>query len=127
VAAALLKIVAQVGFRPNLEDCLGCGAARLQAAENSLVELNSVHFSFDQGGLICKDCLGQTTDAATKLIDQVVLDWLSTLLNSRFVELLSYTDQAHQLIAERLLAFTREWMRAQITPRNRALDFFMEL
>ncbi|MCL2136255.1 MAG: DNA repair protein RecO [Coriobacteriia bacterium] len=65
-AAAILKIVSQIGFQPSLDSCVICGRERSQeapgqgpkspAAEDESSRARRFRFSFAQGGLVCYDC-----------------------------------------------------------------------
>ena len=190
VAAALLKVVGQVGFLPNLETCIVCGRPRTaqksspmagsvtevasrkasEKAETSMkvssglasnrealgdddaqtVKLHGpigghgpMAFSFSQGGVICLRCrqmaFGVLTDSGEASVDfpltedlfipadEAIFDWLVLLVRSRFVELAGYATTENHTIGRMLLAFARDWMRAQVTPRNRSVDFLMGL
>ena len=120
-AAALLKVIAQVGFQPYIDGCLVCGTERSDPAAAPM------RFSFSQGGLICAECLELAADEVTSAIEAALLDWVLLCIRGRFVELAAYADATHRQIGRDLLAFARDWMRAQVTPNNRSLDFMLEI
>jgi DNA repair protein RecO (recombination protein O) len=123
VAAALLKIIAQVGFQPNLESCLVCGQPfEADKPDTSL----AFYFSFEQGGIICADCQAFDQSAtAAPAVQPALLSWVALLIKSRFSQLAEFADTEHQSIGHLLLLFARDWMRAQVTPKNRSLDFML--
>ena len=123
-AAAALKIVAQLGFRPSLDSCVSCG---------NNVDLNTTHdaqhvalaFSCEQGGIICEDCLPELEDLSRTAIDSQVIAWAQTLLTGRFVDLVPYADSEHEALGRALLEFTREWIRFYLVKRLKSLDFLL--
>ena len=154
VAAALLKIIAQVGFQPNLESCLVCGIPFEADKPNALLADEQVeqaeqaqsggyfssvntatssqapafYFSFEQGGIICADCQAfDQSSTAAPAVQPALLNWVALLIKSRFSQLAEFADAQHQAIGHLLLLFARDWMRAQVTPKNRSLDFMLNL
>ncbi|MDR2956851.1 MAG: hypothetical protein LBU61_01535, partial [Coriobacteriales bacterium] len=133
----MLKIIAQIGFLPNLDSCIVCGMPQIVKSGNLPVGIAShqIGFSYAQGGIICNACMGLSTDenrsgadtSPVAMLNADLLDWVVILIRGRFVELMAYADTSHQVIGRLLLAFARDWMRAQVAPRNRSLDFYMEL
>ena len=147
-AAALLKITAQIGFTPYLEGCLLCGAKRGST---------HLHFSFEQGGLLCDECSTIDLDGLSEQPEQLrqpeqpgqpeqptqpappglsgqpaqltddVLGWVVTVLYSRYADLAKHTGSEYTAVGRLLLLFARNWMRTQVTPKNRSLDFMLAL
>ena len=73
LAALMLKIVSQLGFRPQLYACSRCGhpaAGRLKG------------FSVSRGGVICRDCAA--SESAHAVINEDVLEILQHLLGDEF-------------------------------------------
>jgi recombinational DNA repair protein (RecF pathway) len=143
-AASLLKIVGQVGFLPNMESCSICGRPRSSGL--------SMRFSFSEGGVVCPSCLasqlgadeqqpeGFDQSAAYFRIDEGVFpesnytavepelfDWLVLLIRSRFDDLASYAVAQNRAIGRVMLVFARDWMRAHVAPRNRSVDFLLNI
>jgi DNA repair protein RecO (recombination protein O) len=75
-AAALIKIVSLLGFRPNLNLCSSCGEPIDIATEANVL------FSLD-GGAVCESC---AREAEGTLVSGTTLGWSAALLRARFVE-----------------------------------------
>jgi len=134
VAAAMLKIIGQVGFLPNLKSCTICG--RLREAQSEPME-----FSFEQGGVVCSECAispdrledgvfsGMTdfSGAKNKSLTTPVYDWIELLIGSRFSELAACTGDENSGTGRMLLEFARDWMRTHVTQTNRSVDFLLAL
>jgi len=73
LSALMLKIVAILGFRPQLFSCHGCGRS---------VEGELAGFSPAGGGVVCRDCAH--SDAAFAAIDEKTLGLLQHLLADDF-------------------------------------------
>jgi DNA repair protein RecO (recombination protein O) len=74
LSALMLKIVAILGFRPQLFSCHGCGRS---------VEGDLAGFSLAEGGVVCRDC-GRSGSAFTA-IDEKTLGLLQHLLADDFM------------------------------------------
>jgi len=134
IAATLLKIMAQSGFRPNLENCLSCGQAlptrpdlqpSLAQQTSQSVSTSSWYFSAVEGGLICPSCAAGTPLPELTVCSPHLLDWITLAIQSRFVDLADYTSAEYQTIGRQLLNFAQSWQNAQVTSRNRSLDFYL--
>jgi len=123
-AAAILKVAAQLGFRPSLQSCVVCGRPyRLQALAQGDHRLAS--FSFDQGGIICDDCRESATNQRFPSVESQIIQWADVLITSRFVDLEGYADDAHEELGYMLLGFAREWIRYHLVRRLKSLDFLL--
>ncbi|MDR0308886.1 MAG: DNA repair protein RecO [Coriobacteriales bacterium] len=60
-------------------------------------------------------------------IVSVTLDWLETMIRSKYVDLLPFANSDYQAIAEPCLNISREWVATHITRRLRSLDFFCSI
>jgi DNA repair protein RecO (recombination protein O) len=135
-AAAILKMAAQLGFRPSLRECVLCGTPRNRGeyvdpeSKNDEEGTNAGEefaFSFDQGGVICATCLSEITAEACRPIDASLIDWAEALITSRFVDLERYATFEHEALGATLLTFARDWLRSHLIPRLKSLDFLLSL
>jgi DNA repair protein RecO (recombination protein O) len=147
-AAAVLKMAAQLGFRPSLGECVCCGTALgatradgdgiAPAREaTAFVALDTLAFSFEQGGVICDTCFHEQIEQAEQGEQQLegdyqrqstqLITWVDALLTSRFVELETYVDAKHADLGRALLEFAREWLRFHLVSRLKSLDFLLSL
>ncbi|MDR1015686.1 MAG: DNA repair protein RecO [Coriobacteriales bacterium] len=115
-AAAVLKISAQLGFRPSFVRCACCGGAEGGAMPA---------FSFEQGGVICERCLPGLPEGGGGRRDARLVGWAEVLLNGRFGDLERHADGEHAALGRELLAFSREWLRFHLVDRLRSLDFLL--
>jgi len=76
-AATVLKTLAQIGFRPALDECANCGSP-VPAPEVFVVA---------EGGVLCRECAPFSPETAGAGAEAV--PWLRCLLYSRFAELLA--------------------------------------
>ena len=123
-AAAALKLVSQLGFRPSLEHCVSCGhgvAPRTQCDANRAYSA----FSLEQGGVLCEDCLPMLEDHCHSAIDPQVIEWAKVLLTERFRDLERFADNEHEALGRELLGFIREWIRFHLVKRLKSLDFLL--
>jgi recombinational DNA repair protein (RecF pathway) len=123
LAAALIKVSAQIGFLPALDNCACCGQALAET------EGKAAFFSIAQGGALCESCASATalSESDGRDCDAQLLIWIRLLLYSRFNELQDYLDEAHAELGRLLLDFARDWVRTHIVFRLRALDFYYGL
>jgi DNA repair protein RecO (recombination protein O) len=147
-AAAVLKMAAQLGFRPSLEECVCCGAPRAAARANgegsalahddtAFVAPDTLAFSFEQGGVICDACFHEQAEhlgheerrpeGGCQRQNAQLITWVDALLTSRFVELETYADAKHADLGRTLLEFAREWLRCHLVSRLKSLDFLLSL
>lgn len=131
-AAGVLKIAAQLGFYPCLESCVICdcplcdapqGAG--QGAPQGQGSEGAVHFSYDQGGVVCAQCAAELVEQRFPVLDGLVVKWAQVLITSRFVDLMAYADEKHRQLGMILLGFAREWVRFHLVRRLKSLDFLM--
>jgi DNA repair protein RecO (recombination protein O) len=127
-AAAVLKIAAQSGFRPSLTQCVNCGAVLVDAKRQQGAEENGsarIALSFGEGGIVCDFCLPELAEGSYRLIDAQIIEWAEVLITSRFSDLEAYADGEHEALGKALLEFSREWVRHQMVPRLKSLDFLL--
>jgi DNA repair protein RecO (recombination protein O) len=141
-AAALLKMAAQLGFRPSLRECVFCGGSPAAVAAESgdggqgdgAAERDErqgdeaagrVAFSFDQGGVICAACLPEAAPGGCLEVDTQLIDWVDALITSRFAELECHATDEHEALGQALLRFSREWLRFHLVNRLKSLDFLL--
>ncbi|MDR2196598.1 MAG: DNA repair protein RecO [Coriobacteriales bacterium] len=120
-AATILKVAAQLGFRPSLSECVCCGAPLGKGAGEE------VAFSFAQGGVLCAECLLEVAQEGYRTIDAAIIDWARILLASRFSELEGYATAKYQELGNTLLTFAREWLRHHLVGRLKSLDFLLSM
>ncbi|MDR2109135.1 MAG: DNA repair protein RecO [Coriobacteriales bacterium] len=132
VAATILKIAAQTGIKPALDQCAVCGTPLSVAA--------AAGFSVKQGGLLCERCAargpasgdaaqaapsaarrpvgvatsGFTSDAAT--LNPQLLGWLRALLFARYNEIAASSDEIRPSRESQmaLLDIALAWLEAHL-------------
>jgi len=151
-AAASLKIVAQIGYRPSLGECVLCGEiieissnipAKLSpgipdgnpdrfsdgihggASNKPPREADVICFSFDDGGAICDNCVNMLEEQSPKTVDARLAQWTETLISSRFIDLEHFTGEDYSELGNAMLKFTREWIAFHIVKRLKSLDFLL--
>jgi DNA repair protein RecO (recombination protein O) len=82
-----IKLLEQVGFRPELKNCLNCGKP---------IEAEDQYFSFEQGGALCPEC--GPLDRAAQRISVGALRMLRHLQRSDFAEAQRLKPAAHILL-----------------------------
>ena len=70
VAGFLLHLSACEGFRPRLQHCVHCG--------KRLTEAESTWFDHAEGGLVCRECHGQSHTP----VSAAQARWMRTMLNA---------------------------------------------
>jgi DNA repair protein RecO (recombination protein O) len=127
-AAAVLKIASQSGFRPSLTQCVSCGATLTgapQMHDEAESDKAQIALSYDEGGIICDFCLPELPEGNRNLVSVQIVKWAEVLITSRFSDLESYATSEYEALGRRLLAFSREWVRHQLVPRLKSLDFLL--
>jgi DNA repair protein RecO (recombination protein O) len=120
VAALLLKVSAQLGYRPALRECAVCGASvDVQA-------VGEVPFSVQLGGVLCTDCRGRAP-GYVPLMAAADVTWLQALLEGRFKEMCAYEGEGYPRLATTLLDIARDWTQAHMGVRLKALELLMAL
>lgn len=88
-----IKLLEQVGFRPELQHCLNCGKK---------IQPEDQYFSFEQGGVLCPDCGPQ--NRAAQRISLPALKLLRHLQRSEYAEAQRAKPEPHvQLELESLM------------------------
>ena len=113
--AAILKIMAYLGFKPSLSSCVECGRSiDLGGASNTTM------FSYVDGGAVCDECKGlhDVVGIATS-----TLSWVHFLLYATFKEI------AHTNIDETasfsVLQFSRFWIAMHAGVKVKSLEYLM--
>ena len=117
-AAALLKALALLGFRPSFTGCVSCGSPiDLSLNGNS----NSVHaFSYLDGGVVCADCYGSLE---TVSLGSGLLEWANALLYGLFDDIATLSIDENDI--RDLLRFLQMWINVQIQLKLKSLDFLL--
>ena len=109
VAAYVFKLLAHIGYRPDLTSCVSCGDEAVS------------YFSAAAGGLLCASC--PTSIAGAEEVDGAAVGWLRALMAMRFDELAAARIDA--ATAALLLAFAHVWAAVHLDSRLRALEFML--
>lgn len=114
-AAALLKVMAYLGFKPSLDACIRCGA------EIPLVDPHSTtFFSYLDGGSVCPDC-HQALDVIT--LDTSTIAWAHAFLYATFDEIADFEVGENTIFA--ILQLARQWVAIHAGVRLKSLDYLM--
>ena len=114
-SAALLKILAVLGFRPRLDLCVACGKPiRFDAGPGT------IPFSVSEGGVLCRDC-SSIFDAMP--LEGNLLSWVHALLYGTF-DLIVVFDPDSRTCFE-LMRFLQVWLRQHLSLRLKSLDFLI--
>ncbi len=111
VAAYVFKVLARIGYRPDLSACVACGDAAVS------------WFSAAAGGLLCASCASSV--AGAEQLGRAEVDWLRALLGLRFDELAS--AQIDAPTAAFLLSLAHSWAATHLDARLRALEFLLSV
>jgi DNA repair protein RecO (recombination protein O) len=125
-AAAILKMTAQLGFRPSLTRCAFCGD-KIAAVLPDDTATGRVAFSLEQGGVICDSCLPALIENSYRYRELQLIHWAEALITSRFADLECYGDEEHAVLGIVLLEFAREWLCAHLVNHLKSLDFLLKL
>jgi DNA repair protein RecO (recombination protein O) len=121
-AASLMKITAQIGYRPVLAHCALCGAGISPNIHGDYA------VSLPDGGVICDDCLGAGRVAPID-IPSDELEWISFAINSTYADIqTACSDNAGmERIGDAFLTFTSQWMQTHMSIRLKSLDMLRVL
>lgn len=86
-AGCLVKVVAQLGFRPCLDSCVECGTPLTGAESRALM-------SYTEGGRVCPECFASVSCFQ---VSGLCLDWLNSLVTLRFGEMAGLQADASTL------------------------------
>ena len=130
-AAAALKIGAQLGYRPSLQECVFCGSV-VRLAEpaaychpEQAAQHRSIDFSFNEGGAICDDCSCSLGDIPRESLDTQLAYWIEILISSKFIDLEQFRGTSYSSLGKLLLRFTRNWICYHVVKRLKSLDFLL--
>ena len=83
-SAYLIKAMSFLGFKPQIDQCIGCGK-KVIGGITQPGEL--VNFSFLEGGITCSVC---SHDFETQWVKGEVIQWIYTLLYLTFEQILTF-------------------------------------
>ncbi|MDR1422141.1 MAG: DNA repair protein RecO [Coriobacteriales bacterium] len=151
-AAALWKMSAQLGFAPQLGECIRCGrklivrrtegttpsheslhaptpfAPQEASSENLAVRNPGVFaFSLTQGGAICSECCEQGGGGEDALPGADRIEWIRALIGSRFIDLEPLAHGEESQAGPGLLRLAGEWLSIHLNIRLKSLDFLLKL
>ncbi|MGN0262254.1 MAG: DNA repair protein RecO [Eggerthellaceae bacterium] len=114
-AAFLLKLVAMLGYRPSLSECICCGQP-----VDAAVSDGTLSFSFSDGGVVCRHCANAFE---TTRVDSRVVSWSQALLGSTFkqVEALHMLPESSFAV----LRFMQTWLRENLSTNLKSLSFLL--
>ncbi len=113
VVAFLVKAMAMMGYRPELESCAACGS---DAA-------SSERFSVTSGGTLCPAC-GDVDPSALRCAP-AALEWLLVLMRSTMAEV-SVLDMPDAAVSD-CFAIIRSFVVFHVPARLKALDFYASI
>jgi DNA repair protein RecO (recombination protein O) len=114
-AAHLLKAFSFGGFRPNFDECVGCGShVDLDGADPS----DMMPFSVREGGVLCPRC---TAFNESRQVLVETLQWARFLLMSTFDAIMAEDVPMHASFA--VLHLCQDWTQEHIGARSKPLDF----
>lgn len=111
-AAHLLKTLAFIGFRPQLDTCIFCG--RNLAADNR----GLVDFAFSDGGAVCPSCRSL---AETQAVDWESLLWARYLLTSTFAAIVDEHPDTNGSFG--VLRLCQQLIREHVGVKLKSLEF----
>ena len=111
-AAHLLKTLAYLGVRPNLDSCALCGTPL------DLSSSQEFFFSYAEGGLVCKSCRMQ---ANSVIMQAETLLWINFLLKSIFTDIVSQPVPTD--VSFSVLHVCQEGIREHLGFRLKSLSF----
>ena len=114
-AAALLKTMALLGFKPSLVSCVQCGSeVALDSTKDSLP------FSYSDGGVVCENCRASYDSIE---IDIPTIAWAHHFLYATFAEIADSTVEEKAVLL--VLQFTKQWVLMHAGVRVKSLDYLM--
>ena len=114
-AAALLKSMAFLGFKPSLDTCVYCGS-QLQLRETT----DAVALSIIDGGAVCNDC---KNNLDVMMVDAPIVAWAHALLYSTFYDVRTF--EIPESLLFNLLQFDGQWIAVHAGVRLKSLDYLM--
>ena len=113
-AAFCIKVVSAAGFKPSFTSCVFCGTPIQQN------DFASTLFSFEEGGVICSDCVSQ---AKGEYLNYNVLLWAQYLLMSNFADIAQEEIPLNLSFEE--LRLCHRWIKCHLNQRLKSLDFLI--
>ena len=122
-AAALWKVMAQIGYRPSFAHCVLCGEP-VDAVETGVQtdRIESVALSIADGGIVCDAC-PRPADAFVASAGDI--RWCATLLMGRYDDIVSWNVDPH--VSYAALQLARQWARVHVGKNLKSLDFLFTL
>lgn len=111
-AAHLLKTLAYLGVRPNLDSCSLCGATV------DLASSEEFSFSYAEGGLVCSACKRYTNSV---ILPAETLRWMNFFLKSTFKEIVVQSVPTEASFS--VLHVCQEGIREHLGFRLKSLSF----
>lgn len=112
-AAALWKLMSVEGFRPALDNCVGCGREIDLGTQQKGIAVSAA-----EGGVFCGDC---PAPGDFVIVDPVLLQWVKSLIYSTFSRIADEPCSSETTSA--LLQFARSWSRVHVGANLKSLDF----
>ena len=107
VAAYIFKILAHLGWRPNLDCCVLCSEEDLS------------YFSCEAGGVVCSSCASEA--ASLDAVDKEDIRWIEFLLMATFDQIVQTDILDHQALW--LLKLAHRWAATHLDLRLIAVEF----
>ena len=115
-AAALWKVMAQVGYRPSFALCTICG----KPIEDDGPDITPIAVSVADGGAVCGDCR-RPADAV--VVPRETVRWCDAFIRLRFDEIAAATPDGGQVASALQLA--RLWARVHTGKNLKSIDFML--
>lgn len=109
LSAYILKVLSHVGYQPDVSACAICGEEAV-----SYIDVRA-------GGLVCSSCVSEEDTHILPHIDEVLIGWIKSCINSTF-DVLEQAD-IDLGTANALLSFAHDWAVSQLEMRIRSLEF----
>ncbi len=110
-----LRLMAMVGYMPDLLGCTCCGES----------EGKSLCFLPEEGAMVCQDCIGQLSGSRTIQLTPGELAAMRHIIYAPMEKLFSFALPEDAL--KRLSAVTEQYIHAQIDKHFPTLDFYHTL
>lgn len=114
-SAYLIKAMSFLGFKPQIDQCIGCGD-KVIGGITQPGEL--VNFSFLEGGITCSVC---SHDFETQWVKGEVIQWIYTLLYSTFEQILTFSIS--DSLQYDILRFLQQWIKVHLGYSLKSLTY----
>ena len=112
-AAALVKIISSVGFRPALRECQACGSS-IELGD----DVQRVAFSVPDGGATCLAC---SRESECFFVEAQTLAWTHALLFTRFADIPALGMDVGSAFA--VLALMKSWVEFHAGHTMKSLNY----